>query len=107
MPNGLQDAEAPKVISEMPSSVFLRQTAIIWGRRARIAAEAQSEDDGDNLLHAVRPSLPNLAALRAFAPAASSSRLRGGAWFRAMRAGGPMPRRSRPRRRLNGGFVGS
>src|SRR5208337_606196 len=78
--NGLQDAEAAEG-NERNTLVgfFAPDGDDLRDEEQRVAAQAQPEDDGDNLLHAGCPSLRNLSALRAFARAASSSRLRGGA----------------------------
>ena len=78
--DGLQDAEAAEGDERDAFIAFLAPDGHdLRHEEQRVAAQAQPKDDGDNLLHAARPPLPNLAALRAFALAASSSRLRGGA----------------------------
>ena len=75
----LQHAESAKVISEIPSSVFLRHTARTCGTKSNaLQSKPKSENDGDDLFHGVTFS-GNLCALRRRALAASSSRVRAGA----------------------------
>jgi len=60
-PHHLQHAEAPKVTSEMPSSVFLRHTATICGTNKSALHPSPAEDHGNDFFHLELPSGPKPA----------------------------------------------
>ena len=61
MPMACRTLKPPKVMSEMPSSVFLRHTAMTWGTKSNaLQMQAQSEDHGNNLLHRFSHSAPEI-----------------------------------------------
>jgi len=78
--DGLEDAESAEGDEgDAFIGFFAPEGDDLGDEEEGVAAQAEAEDDGYDLLHAAPPSLLNRRALRALALAASSSRVLGGA----------------------------